>query len=329
MKNLPNLFLFNLFLLAILILATRLATFLHELMGHALMAVIFGGDVNGVRVSLFGGGRVYYNLNAQSGLYVHFLVAFGGIIVNILSGLLPFIFIRRFNNNPIWTLFFILFGMVSLLGAIAYSALGFYYQVGDPVAWIEGPLQRETWFWIPFLVVSPFVSYFVLKSYSMVNERLFPAKTILNRVCTMILTLGITGSAYAGLYGMTGRQSTALNAPSSAYQHAKKKVKKMKIEALYRNLRENRPELSEAEVRRLVEQTSIVIKPDEVPKKFPLKPVIAILYTAGGLLALRRIKSGMSDSIMRISTQPAIFTVALAGAVLGLLAWTGGWIYQT
>ena len=126
---------------------------------------------------------------------------------------------------------------------------------------------------------------------------------------------------------MTGRQSTALNAPSSAYQRAEKKVKKMKIEALYRNLRETRPELSEAEVRRLVEQTSIVIKPDEVPKKFPLKPVIAILYTAGGLLALRRIKSGMSDSMMRISPQPAIFTVALAGAVLGLLAWTGGWIY--
>ena len=99
MRGFRDLLLFDLFLLAILILATRLATFLHELMGHALMAATFGGEVNGVRVTLFGGGEAYYHLKMQSGLSVRFLVAFGGIIVNMLSGLLPFIFIHRFKRN--------------------------------------------------------------------------------------------------------------------------------------------------------------------------------------------------------------------------------------
>ena len=106
MRDFRNLFLFDLFLLAILILATRLATFLHELMGHALMAATFGGEVNGVRVSLFGGGEAYYHLKTQSGLYVRFLVAFGGILVNMLSGLLPSgvgpVFSSFRNGEPSW-----------------------------------------------------------------------------------------------------------------------------------------------------------------------------------------------------------------------------------
>ncbi|MBW1765636.1 MAG: M50 family metallopeptidase [Deltaproteobacteria bacterium] len=326
MKNLPNLFLFNLFLLAILILATRLATFLHEFMGHALMAATFGGDVNGVRISLFGGGEVYYHLKMQSGLYVRFLAAFGGILVNMLSGLLPFIFMRRLKNKPVWALFLALFGMVSLLGAIAYSSLGFYYQVGDPVAWIKGPPEREGWFFIPFLAVSPFVSYFAVKSYSILNERWFPSKTFRNRTKMMALTLGIAGCAYAGLYGLTGQRLMAVDAPILAFQRAEREVRKIKTEALYRKLCETRPELSDDGIRRLVEQTPIVIIPDEVPKKFPLPPVIAILYTAGALLALWRTKGGMPGSIIRISPRSVFFSAALAGAILGLLAWTGGWV---
>jgi hypothetical protein len=326
MRDFRNLFLFNLFLLAILILATRLATFLHELMGHALMAATFGGEVNGVRVSLFGGGKAYYHLKMQSGLYIRFLVAFGGILVNMLSGLLPFIFIRRLKNRPVWTLFLALFGMVSLLGATAYSSLGFYYQVGDPVAWIEGEPGREEWSWIPFLAVSPFVSYFAVKSYSILNERWFPSKTFRNRVRMMALTLGIVGCAYTGLYGLTGQRSITLDAPILAFQNAQREALKTKVEALYKKFRETHPELSDDEVRRLAEQTPAIVKPDEVPKRFPLPPVIAILYTAGALLALWRTKGVMSGSIIRISPRSAIFSVALAGAVLGLLVWTGGWV---
>ena len=323
------LLLFDIFLLAILILATRLATFLHELMGHALMVMSFGGHVNGIRVSLFGGGHVYYNLLAESDLIAHFLVAFSGIFVNILSGLLSFTLIHRIEKQSRWTLFFVLFGMVSLLGATAYSALGFYYQEGDPVAWLKEPSPYIGWLCIPFLIVSPFVSYFTIKSFSTLIERWFPSKTFLNRISIVFLTLGITGCAYAGLYGLSGQRSTAIDAPSSAFNRAEKEVRKEKMEDLFRRLRKSYPELSDAEVRQMVNRTPIVIRPDEVPKKFPIKPVIAILYAAGALLALRSVKGDMSFSLVRISPRSMVLTVTLAGAVLGVLAFTGGWIYRT
>ncbi len=325
----PYLFLFNLFLLAVLILATRLATCIHEFVGHALTASAFGGHVNGIRVSLFGGGHVYYHLKMESGLFVRFVVAFGGILVNMLSGLLPLMFVRRLAPRPMWALFSMLFGMVSLLGAIAYSALGFYYDQGDPVAWTKGPSPFGGWLWIPFIAVSPFISYFAAKSYVTLNERLFPARTFLSRFSIMVLTLGITGCVYAGLYGLTAQQSMALDAPSLAYQRAEKEVRDHKRNELHRRLRESHPELSETDVERMVERTPIVVKPHEVPKKFPLKPIIAILYSGGALLALRNVKKSMSSSLVRIDPRFVILAVVLAATALGVLAWTGGWLWRT
>jgi hypothetical protein len=320
---------FDLFLLAVLIIATRLATFLHELIGHALMASAFGGEVNGVRMSLFGGGHVYYLLSRESGLLVRLLVAFGGIIVNMLSGLLLFIFIRKPGKRSGWAFFPILFGMVSLLGAVAYCALGFYYDHGDPVAWADRASPQGGWLSIPFLVVSPFVSYFAVKAYSIINEAWFPTKTYLGRVVMLVLTLGLIGGAYAGLFGLTDQRSVALDAPLSAYKRAEEEVIKRKVEELFRRLRESHPELSETEIQRLVERTPIVVNPDEVPKKFPLKPVIAILYAAGALMALRGVREGVPDSHPGVDTRSFIMAVALAGAALGALVMTGGWIYRS
>ncbi|MDP6178508.1 MAG: hypothetical protein QGG48_01295 [Desulfatiglandales bacterium] len=320
---------FDLFLLAVLILATRLATFLHELIGHALVASAFGGEVNGVRMSLFGGGHVYYFLSRESGLFVRLLVAFGGIIVNMLSGLLLFIFIRKPDKRSGWAFFPILFGMVSLLGAITYCALGFYYDHGDPVAWADRASPYVGWFSVPFLVVSPFVSCFALKAYSIINEVWFPTKTYLGRVVMLILTLGLTGGAYAGLFWLTDQRSVALDAPLSAYQRAEEDVRKWKVEELFGNLRESHPQLSKTEIQRLVERTPIVVNPDEVPKKFPLKPVIAILYAAGALLALRGMREGVPDAHPWVDTRSFVIAVALAVAVLGALVMSGGWVYRS
>jgi len=76
--------LFDFYLLAILVLAGRLATCLHEIVGHGLTAVMFGGRVNGVHVSLFGGGWTDYQFDREIGVTARFLVSFGGIFVNFL-----------------------------------------------------------------------------------------------------------------------------------------------------------------------------------------------------------------------------------------------------
>jgi hypothetical protein len=320
---------FDLFLLAALILSTRAATFLHELVGHALTAKAFGGQVDGIQVSLLGGGRVLYDLDAQSGLFVHFLVAFGGIVTNAISGFLSFLFVRRLHGKPAWALFLILFGMVSLLGAVAYSAIGFYYQEGDPVSWTDETLQHGEWLWIPFLVIFPVVSYLAVHSYLIINEQLFPTKTFLGRVVMIAVTLGISACAYAGLYKLTGQRSVVLDAQALARQRAENEVRNKKMEELYRKVRDSNPGLSEGEIQRLVEHTPVVVEPNEIPQRFPLVPVMALLYVGGALLAIRRVKLQCCDSVKRLAPLHTILTVSLAGAVLALLAWTGGWIYHS
>lgn len=324
----PRLLLFDLFLLAALILATRVATFLHELIGHALAAAALGGHVSAIRVTLLGGGKVSYHFGRElisSGL---FLVAMGGIVVNMVTGVVSFAVLGRLRKRPGWTLFLVLFGMASLLGAVAYCALGFYYRVGDPAKWLQGPSPGAEWLWVPFLALSPIVSYAVMKAYLVLSDGWFPADGLKGRMAVTFLTLGVASFMYAGLYGLTSQRSVALDTPLLAYQRAEREVRVLKAEKLKRELRKAHPGLSETEIRRIARRTTIVVRPDEVPTRLPLKPVIAFLYAAGALFALKTGKRGVSEMPGHITPESAILVIAAASALMGLLAWTDGWIYH-
>ncbi len=322
------LLLLNLCLLALLILATRLATCLHEFIGHAFTAKALGGHVNAIWVSLFGGGKVHYDLSAEPGSFARFLVAFGGIIINILSGILPFIFLRRINNKAPLSLFLSLFSMVSLLGAIAYSALGFYYQQGDPVAWRHKSSTDGGLLWIPFLLVSPFVSFYTVRLYVNVSGKLLPASGFLRRLIMTFVTLGVVMCIYAGLFGITQQRSMALETPRLAYKAAENKIRKQRIHALVKQLRDAHPEWTAEEIQKVVKRTPIVIKPQEVPTKFPLKPVLAVLFAIGGLWALWKTIEVPKAKNLRIDVRSVVLSTLLAAAVIAILAWTGGWLWH-
>jgi hypothetical protein len=290
------------------------------------MATVFGGDVNGIRVSLFGGGHAYYELRSESGRFVRFLAAFGGILVNIISGLLPFMFMRRFLKNRAWVFFLVLFGMVSLLGAISYCTLGFYYEQGDPFAWIEGPSSVSQWLWFPFLILCPFTSYIAIRSYSVLCDQLFPTRTFTGRFVMVVLTLGVAGCAYVALYSLAGQRLMTWDAPTLAYERAEHEVKKSKMEELSKGFRKSYPELSEAEIRNLIQRMQIVVKPEEIPKRFPLKPVIAGLFVLGAVIAIRRRKRPLPYPDVDLAPRHTAFAVIASAAVLGLLVWTDGWI---
>jgi hypothetical protein len=322
-----DLLLFDLFLLALLILAARLATFLHEFAGHSLMTLAFGGQIKGIRITLLGGGEVYWHFTTSLALTAGFLVAFGGIIVNLLSGLLPFKLCGRLENRPAWALFLIVFAMVSLLGAFAYAALGFYYDVGDPVSWMEGPSPKGGLLWIPFVVIFPVASFFTVRAFSILLQRYFPAKTFPGKIGILLLTLGVSGSAYAGLYVMTRQRSLAMDTPLLAYERAEREVLEEKKDRLFRSLRKSRPELSAEEVRRMVARTPIRVRPEEVPERVPLRPVLGLLFALGALFALKRAKADGSLSRAPVDLRATTLAVVLALAVLAVLAWTGGWVY--
>jgi len=321
------LLLHDLFLFALLILATRLAAFLHEVMGHALFAVLTGGGVRAVRLSLLGGGRVYYDPGAGPEISSAFLVAFGGILVNVLTGLPAYLYARKERRKSKKGFFLILFSMVSLLGALAYLVLGFYYRQGDPVSWTGAEAGGKGMLWVPFLVMCPFVSYHLMGTYIRYCERFFHTGNFRSRVRLIVFTLGLVGCAYAGIYEVTGQRSVALDAPRLAYRQAEERIRELKKKELARKIRESSSELSEDEIRGLVESAEIFVRPEEVPKKFPLKPVLAVFCAGGALFGLRNAKREDLGSPVRISPGSLLLALSLAGTVLGFLLYRDGWIY--
>ena len=323
----PYLLILDLFLLAALIVATRLATFLHEVIGHGLFAAAFKGEVSGIRVSLFGGGHAYYHFNRELGLTGSFLVAMGGILINLLSGAAAFRWFYTSQSRSSWALFSALFGMVSLLGALTYACLGFYYGIGDPIAWIKEPLRVE-WLFVPALLASPFVSWFAVRSFFLLIQPWFPAKGFSDRLVVLVITLGVSVAAYAALYGVTGQRSTALDTPKLAYERAKEEVRMKKRVDLSRIVREIHPEWSEAELQQWLERVPIAVRPEEIPKGFPLVPVLLLFYAGGAVMALRNAGNDFPDGSPRIPLLSVLLAVCTAGAVLGVLLLKEGWIWN-
>jgi hypothetical protein len=291
--------------------------------------VIFGGRVSGIYVSLFGGGWTTYQFDREIGLSARFLISFGGILVNLLSGVLALYLVRRSSRNPNRTLFLALFAAVSVLGATGYTTLGFYYGQGDPVAWMRSPGPAAAWLWIPFLALAPFAGYLALKPCVRACTGRFPAFTYRGRVIVVLLTLGLTGCLYAGLYIATNQRSVALDAAATAYQEGRERVLRAKRDALAAKLREAHPGLGAEAVRRMAEQTSIAVDPQEVPQRFPLLPVLAILYLGGILASVGSGRSELARGIPSISRGRVRGSAVLAGVVLGILVWSNGWLYQS
>jgi len=274
-----------------------------------------------------GGGHAFYELHKNLGPGPRFLIAFGGILINLISGTAALFLGGRLDKGSPWGFFILLFGIISLLGSLAYTTLGFYYELGDPISWLQTPSPRLKRLWIPFLAVSPFASFYVMKPYADLNEVWYPARSYFQRAFTILMTLGITGCMYGALFVLTSQSSIAWDSPTLAHERAVQDIREAKKKAQYETLRAKYPELTNEEVRIMAEKTRIIIRPEEVPKKFPLKPVIAFLYLVGGMLASLNVKEQVPSSSKQISLQATLFIVVLAGSLLVYLAWTGGWVY--
>ena len=314
-------------LIALFILATRFATFLHEVLGHAFVALIVGGDVHRIKVSLFGGGMVWADLgNSHSPTL--FIYCLAGIFVNLVTGALPIVFRNKLKRiNPIWGLFWVIFATASILGVLAYLVLGLYYNFGDPVSWIQvTPLWLEL-FWIPFLIITPFMAHFVSRLYVSVQETIFPAHDFMDRLKILLATLGVSSLVYACLFIWTNQELASVTSPAAAYHREEARIIEKKKEELAQQLRKTYPELTQQEVQTQVENTPIHVAPEEVPTRFPMIPVIVILCTFGALTALKKETGRKSFPI-----QPKALTILvlcfLAVIIVATLAYTDGIIYK-
>jgi hypothetical protein len=302
-------------LFCLLVLATRLATLLHEALGHAATAAVLGADVTGVSVSLFGGGCTDYAFpDPAPGAPARALAALGGIGINLLTGVGALAIGRRLDRHPALSLFASLFGAASLTGAVAYLTLGLYYDVGDPVAWMttaDGGVL-----WMPCLPAVPAAGFAAMRRVGSRLEGIHPAGTWGGRVGRAVATLGVAAAAYAGCFALAGEPLVAADAGAMAHRRDADVLRRHRLEAALARARADHPDLGEAELRRLVEATLPPLRPDEIPARFPLAPVVAALLALGGLAALRDVKAPGAPV-----PPPAPRTVALAaGLALAVLA---------
>jgi hypothetical protein len=320
------LLLFDLFLFALLVLSTRLATLLHELLGHGLTAAALGGAVRGIRVSLFGGGNAYYQFHAELDPTALFAVSFGGILINLLTGASALALATRPGVYRGRTVFLSVFGMVSLWGGLAYSSLGFYYGVGDPAVAVRGLAGAGEWLWLPFLAAAPAAAFWGGRAFTRVIRSWFPMDGFARKTLLLALTLGVTGAVYAGIYIAAEQRSVALETASIAQMRAEEKIRAEKRAEHRRQLRQTHPEWTEEELARALERVTLEVHPEEVPRKPPLIPLLAVAYLAGFLLSIHRSEESRPP-VPRISPLVAFSSTLLAVAVLAVLVVTDGWIW--
>ena len=319
--------LFDLLFISFLILSSRLATFLHEVLGHALVAVLSGGSVSAITVSLFGGGYTTAGTGSHH-VFVRFLFALSGIILNLITGFIAIHLGKSTaGRNFLASLFLSVFAMVSLAGALAYLVLGLYYDFGDPTAWI---INGYGWFyimWVPFLLVSPFVSYMAAQLYISLQQRVFSSETFFKRLKITLVTLGISFVAYGILFFTTSQSLVSLNASDYAYKRAETRVLEIKKTELSERLLKENPELTDEQLRSILEKIPVVVEPDEVPVKFPMLPVLAGLLITGGLFGIGRKKTRISDGNVRLNQNVVFLFVLVSILVIIILSYTDGLIY--
>ncbi len=228
-----RLLLFNLTSLFLLILATRTATILHEVLGHGLVGQLLGGHHLSIKVSLFGGGETLIDFHEPLSSIEHFVFSMGGIIINLVSGAIVFLIVMKLKRtSQTLKLFLILFAGCSVIGALHYTIIGSYYGVGDPTDWvisvIDRSISKNLW-WILLLPLS-FVSYLFIKRYIDLISIYFAHGNFLKRLTSIVLTLGITVGSYGILFYTFDQKLYIVDTANIAMEQAIEEVKQKKYE---------------------------------------------------------------------------------------------------
>jgi hypothetical protein len=230
--------------------------------------------------------------------------------------------------NVTWGLLWSVFAMTSLLGALAYLVLGFYYDFGDPVNWVQVRPHGFGLLWIPFVVITPFAAYSASRLFILVQENMFPTKNFMGRIKILLATLGVSCLVYACLFVWTNQSLASINSSSVDYYRKETRVIERKKTELAQKLQKTYPELTKEEIQARVDNTPIHVEPDEVPTRFPMIPVFLILCLLGGSMALPKKGSSRAGPPIQPGAVTVLMVCFLAVIVLATLTYTNGFIYK-
>lgn len=285
MPSVRRILCFDLLLVALIVIVTRVGCCLHEAVGHALLADLLGAKIRSVEVTLFGGGTVDWHFPAGYGISESCSIA-AGMVLNAISGVVALVLVRRYESRPVLGALLALFGAISILLPVAYLVIGLCYGVGDPAALFpHAPVGLALA--LPLLAVTPWVSYVAMRPYCRIQQARFPSATYAGRLAIGGLTLGVAALAYLGLYAASQRLLP---------QH-----------------------LAVFDAARLATRPTSV--PPSSSPSFPMMPAVAACYALGGAFAQWRTVTAAPAA--RLSWRAVVGTCAVALAVLATIAAIG------
>jgi len=311
--------LLTILLFSFLIISSRLATLLHEGVGHWLVVTLFDGDCRGIYVSTWGGGYADCDLGKTSGIIPHLLYSFGGIIVNLLCGVALIAIYERIKDKTGLALFVVFFGLINILGAYSYLVIGIYYDVGDPSGWLTAGSAFSTFTILILLCIAPIISYYVFQKYLMIQQSIFPAHKISNRLIICFATLGLSICIYFLVFIASSEKLIITDAPRIYVEESKDEIHQAKLEALRQRLLESNPNISADELERYLKGVDIVVSPEEVPRKFPIIPILSTAYLLGLFVSSYRLRfqanrlseAVLSKKMVLVNTSIAIFVLCV------------------
>lgn len=192
----------NLALLAIMILASRLALVIHEVGGHAVPAWFLGAKSVDIRLSPLGGGFVSPAFAAPPGPAGNAVFCLGGIALNLLTGAAAWIAARRLKTRGLAHIGLLFLGVGSVGGAIVYLSNGLYYGSGDPVGLAPRTedIRHLQWAWILFVPAGAALAWAAVRHYLDFLSGHAELGSARRRIGLSAATVGAVALSYFGLW---------------------------------------------------------------------------------------------------------------------------------
>jgi hypothetical protein len=214
--------LFAVYVAALIALAGRLQTVLHEC-AHAVVGLAAGMRLDRIDVSLLGGGTTWFFPDDSAGTTGRLLMELAGMATDLVAGgAIVWAAVRLRGKRPMLDAALTLWGGASMLSVLSYLAMGLYSNWGDPAnaAWTLGgdtfvaKLDRNHAWLVPLLVM-PVAAYPFARRWVRLQERFFPTERWLRRGLVSLVTLG-SAVLMHGIPVLLAGKSPGSGAPSGS-----------------------------------------------------------------------------------------------------------------
>ncbi|MBI5360328.1 MAG: M50 family metallopeptidase [Planctomycetes bacterium] len=282
-KKIGKIALLDTAILALLVIGTRLATVLHEILGHGLMTIIYGGKFNGFYITYFGGGFAYTE-GGES-----FLSIFGGILLNLFLACMTLciiVMLRKRISASFYAALLVFFGINSI-GGLEYAVTSSYYRYGDAF-YAEKIIGHIGIFWIPAMILIAAMSLVFLKLYADFISGYFGREGPFGRILYTVITLGVSLAAYGFLLYAVPEPLAQADARSEYKNEVIEQIKetkknKLELERIKEILsRISKGEGVPEELRKPVDAGKIKVSEKETAEAmpFPVEAALLAIYAA-------------------------------------------------